>query len=52
MNPALLILIFIGLLVLWLLLAWVYKPLGTLIMRIWNDAMEAMNEKKEEQEDK
>lgn len=34
----------IGLVALWFLLSFIYKPLGRFLGRIWDDSMEAMTE--------
>ena len=47
MNPVLVMLILMGAFVLWLLCSFLYKPLGKLASRLWEDAMEEMNEEKE-----
>lgn len=44
MNPAFAILVIVGLVALWFLLSWLYKPLGKFIYRIGKDAVEAMAE--------
>lgn len=44
MNPAFAILIIVGLVALWFLLSWLYKPLGKFIYRIGKDAVDAMTE--------
>lgn len=49
MNPALIILVLLGVFIIWLLLAGIYKPFGTFVARIWNNAMEAMSEEAEEE---
>lgn len=44
MNPAFAILVATGLVMLWFLLSWLYKPLGKFIYRIGKDAVDAMTE--------
>ena len=43
MNPALIILIIIGAVVLWFLLSFVFYPLGKLVYRVYKDAIDEMN---------
>lgn len=53
MNPALILLILIGAVVLWFLLSFAFYPLGRLIYRIWKDACDEMNrEDKNNKEEK
>lgn len=42
--PAFYILVIIAAILLWLLLSFIYKPLGKLGFRLWKDAKDAMNE--------
>lgn len=48
MNPVLLILIVLALIALWFLLAFLFKPLGSLIYKIFKDAMDEINEEDKE----
>lgn len=52
MNPAFVILVILGAILLWFLLSFVFFPLGKLIYRIWKDAVDEMNreDKKEKGE--
>lgn len=43
MNPVFLILVFLGAVLLWFLLSFVFFPLGKLIYRLWEDAVDEMN---------
>lgn len=43
MNPALLILIIIGAIILWFLLSFVFYPLGKLVYKVYKDAIDEMN---------
>lgn len=43
MNPILIILILLAGCLLWLICAFMFKPLGKLFSRLWNDAEEAIN---------
>ena len=46
MNPALLIIVGIGAILLWFLCAWLYKPIGSIIVRLFNDSKRAMFDEK------
>lgn len=48
MNPALFILFVIGLIAIWFLLSWLYKPLGRFIYRIGKDAIDEIKEEDKE----
>lgn len=50
MNPVLIVLILVAGFVLWLLLSFLYRPVGRLFMRLWNGAEDAM--KDEDKNDK
>lgn len=55
MNPVLLMLVAIGAVLLWLVCAWLYKPIGALITRLIDDSKRAMfgdNKTKENNEEK
>lgn len=47
MNPVLIILIFLGGGILWLLLSLLYRPIGKVFNKLLNDAGDAMFEDKE-----
>lgn len=42
--PAFWILVLLGLVLLWFLLSFLFKPLGKFFSRLWSDAMDAMDE--------
>lgn len=42
--PAFYILVAIGLVFLWFLLAFMFKPIGRFFYRLWSDAEDAMND--------
>ena len=48
MNPAFIILIFLGICVLWVLMSFVFYPLGKILYRIGKDAFDEMNRKDNE----
>ena len=51
MNPALIILVLIGVVVLWFLLSFVFYPLGKTIYRVYKDAIDEINRKDEDEND-
>lgn len=48
--PVFIFLIFLGGVLLWLLLSFIFVPLGKVAKRVWNDAKYAMNDYKNETE--
>ena len=50
--PAFYILVIVSVALLWLLLSFIYKPLGKLGFRLWKDAKDAINEKEENKNEK
>ena len=46
--PVFYILVFIAAILLWFLLAFMFKPMGKLGHRIWKDAVDAINEEENE----
>ena len=46
--PVFYILVFIAAILLWFLLAFMFKPMGKLGHRIWQDAVDAINEEENE----
>lgn len=54
MNPAFIILVILGSILLWFLLSFAFIPLGKLVYRVVKDAIDVMNkeDKKEEKEKK
>lgn len=51
MNPALAVLIIIGLIAIWFLLSGIYKAIGGFVYRIGKDAIDAMLEEDEEEKE-
>ena len=51
MNPVFIFLVLLGLILLWFLLAFAYKPLGKVIYKIGKDAMDEINETNETKKD-
>ncbi len=49
MNPIMLLIVILIAVAIWFLLAFMYKPLGKIVYRIWNDAVNEIknNEEKE-----
>ena len=52
MNPILVVGAFGFAILLWLLLAFAFKPIGAFIEHIWGDAIDAMNDKNNKEEEK
>lgn len=51
MNPVFVILVLLGVIILWFLLSFAFRPFGRFIYQIWKDAIDEMNkEDKEEKE--
>ena len=50
MNPAFVILVLLGTVVLWFLLSFVFYPFGRFLYRIWKDAIDEMNKEEKENE--
>lgn len=55
MNPALILLVILGLIVLWFLLSFTFVPIGKLIYKIYRNAVDKLNKEdinnKENKED-
>lgn len=51
MNPALIILVLIGVVILWFLLSFIFYPLGKMVYRIYKDAIDEINRKDEDEKD-
>ena len=51
MNPVFWILLILGLVLFWMLCAFLFKPLGKLGHGVWKDVEEAMEDKEQVQED-
>ena len=49
MNPALLLIIIVGIILLWFLLAFLYKPIGKLFYRIYKDAIDEITSEDEKE---
>lgn len=53
MNPIFVFLVVIGVVILWFLLAFAFRPLGKIVRKIWMDAVNEINkEDVEEREEK
>lgn len=50
MNPAFILLVLLGAVVVWFLLSFAFRPIGRFIYRIWRDVVDSIN--KEESEEK
>lgn len=52
MNPAFIILVILGMIVLWFLSSFVFIPLGKLVYRVVKDAIDIMNKDENEEKEK
>lgn len=52
MNPVFIFLVFLGAVILWFLMSFVFFPLGKLIYRIGKDAIDEMNRKDKKENNK
>ena len=52
MNPVFILLVIIGVILLWFLLAFAFRPIGNLFYKLGKDAVDQMNDKDEEKEKK
>lgn len=52
MNPVFILLVIIGVVLLWFLLAFAFKPIGNLFYRLGKDAVDQMSDKKDEEKEK
>ena len=50
MNPAFIILVILGVILLWFLSSFVFIPLGKLVYRVVKDAIDIMNKDDDEEE--
>ena len=50
MNPAFIILVILGTILLWFLLSFVFIPLGKLVYKVAKDAIDIMNKEDNEEE--
>lgn len=51
MNPIFWVLVILAVILLWFLLAFLYRPIGRLFYRIWKDAINEINIKETERKD-
>lgn len=52
MNPAFIILVILGSVLLWFLLSFLFIPLGKLVYKVIKDAIDIMNKEDNEKEEK
>lgn len=52
MNPAFVILVILGAVLLWFLLSFVFFPLGKVVYRLWKDAIDEINREDEKEKEK
>lgn len=48
MNPVFVFLVLAASVLLWFLLVFIFKPLGGLLLKLWKDAIDTINEKEKE----
>lgn len=51
MPPVFVFLLILGAVGLWFALAFLYKPFGKLLNRIWRDSVDSINDEEEEKEE-
>lgn len=51
MNPVLIILVILGAVALWFLSSFLFRPLGDLIAKIWQDAVDEINKNEDEEKE-
>lgn len=51
MNPVFIFLVLLGLVILWFLLSFIFYPLGKLIHRLYQDAVDEINKKDKTEKD-
>lgn len=49
MNVVFWLLVVVALVLLWFILAFTFKPIGGFFIRLWNDAVDAMEENEEKE---
>lgn len=52
MNPAFVILVLLGVVILWFLLSFAFIPFGRFLYQIWKDAIDEMNKDGKEEKEK
>lgn len=51
MNPVFVILVILGAIALWFLLSFLFRPIGDLFSKIWEDAMNEINKNEDEEKE-
>lgn len=51
MNPVFIILVLLAAVALWFLLSFLFRPLGSLILRIWQDAVDEISKNEDEEKE-
>lgn len=51
MNPVFIVLVLLGATALWFLLSFLFRPLGDLFIRIWEDAMNEIGKNEDGEEE-
>lgn len=52
MNPAFVLLVLLSTALLWFLLSFAFRPIGKVLSRLWQDAIDEMNREDKEKEKK
>lgn len=51
MNPVFIALVILSAIALWFLLSFLFRPIGELFLKIWEDAMNEMNKNENEEKE-
>lgn len=51
MNPVLIVLVALGVVLLWFLLSFAFKPIGALFTALWKDAIDEIKEENKEEKE-
>ena len=52
MNPFFILLVILGVVILWFLLSFLFKPLGKIVSKVLQDTFNIMNEEESEEKEK
>lgn len=52
MNPVFIFLVICSAAIFWFLMAWIFRPLGRLIWKIWDDAIKEITEEDNDKKEK
>lgn len=51
MNPVFIVLVILGAIALWFLLSFLFRPIGDLFFKIWEDAMSEINKSEDKEKE-